>query len=252
MATNRQKPPEGPVWSPPPRNLQLKESKIHVWRADVRVSAPVLSRLKNTLWSDEVATAERFRFRKDRDRYITTRGVLRVLLGLYLNIEPDNVRFGYGRRGKPFLEGSSAEKRISFNISHSGDLALFGFSKDREIGVDVERIRDDISDAEISERVFSASECARLRSTPPQLRVQEFFRYWTCKEAYIKARGDGLQLPLNRFEVLAGPKERFAKISIKDPSAADLPWYVQRLAPGAGYAGAVAAQGQAWECAFWD
>ena len=175
-----------------------------------------------------------------------------MLLGLYLRIAPRNVRFGYGPRGKPFLAGPSRGKSICFNISHSEDLALFAFSCDRPIGVDVERVRDDISDEEISERFFSADECARLRAFPSHLRVQEFFRYWTCKEAYIKARGEGLHISLNQFEVLTVPGDRLAKVCTKEESEADSQWYVQRLAPRAGYAGAVAAQGHAWHCACWD
>ena len=196
VASDPHKPPEEPVWSPPPRRLQLVRSQIHVWRAGVGVAAPVLCRLRDTLCSDEVAVAQRYRFQKDRDRFITARGVLRMLLSLYLRMDPRNVCFGYGPRGKPFLERPPQDESICFNISHTGDLALFAFSRDREIGVDVERIRDDISDEEISERFFSASECARLRAVPSHLRVQEFLRYWTCKEAYIKARGEGLHIPL--------------------------------------------------------
>ena len=252
MKTSPGKLPDGPVWSPPPRNLQLTESKIHVWRADLRVSATIFSTLKETLSSDEVARARRFRFRRDHDRFITARGISRTLLGIYLNIEPDCIRFGYGRRGKPFVEGSSADKRISFNISHSGDLALFGFSRDREIGVDVERIRDDISDEEISERFFSAGECAVLRSKPPHLRTQEFFRFWTCKEAFIKAIGEGMHLQLNRFEVVIVDAEKPHFVRTMEESATDSRWYVGELALGPEYAGTVVSQGRAWECVCWD
>lgn len=252
MVAGLRQPSQGPPWSSPPFRFRLEKSKIHIWRADVRPSAPLLYRLKSTLCSDEVAAAQRFSFQKDQDRYITTRGVLRMLLGLYLRIDPRNVRFGYGPRGKPLLEGPSQDKNICFNISHSGDLALFAFSRNREVGVDVERIRDDISDEEISKRFFSAGERSRLRITPTQLQVQEFFRYWTCKEAYIKARGEGLHLPLNQFEVLIVPGDRLAKVRTEEESAADSQWYAQTLAPGAGYAGAVVAQGRAWECVCWD
>src|SRR6185312_3642180 len=132
--------------------------------------------------------AARFRFDRDRDRFITARGTLRMLLARYLRKQPKDLQFLLGREGKPALVPESAGETLSFNLSHSQDVAVFAFGWHRNIGVDVERVRPDVEYEDIARHHFSAGEIQSLASLPRQKRVEGFFLCWTRKEAYIKAR----------------------------------------------------------------
>ena len=169
-----------------------------------------LPNLKQVLSADEHARAERFYFQKDRERFMVARGLLRTVLGRYLNQEPSQLRFCYSPYGKPALATGSGRNTLRFNVSHSHGLALYAITCGRELGVDVELIRPELPDEEIAERFFSFQEVSGLRALPPNMRLEAFFNCWTLKEAYIKARGEGLSLPLDQFDVALVPGEAAA------------------------------------------
>ena len=174
-----------------PRELRVGGEEVHVWCVSLRVSASWLLSFKQILSTDERAKAERYRVQTARDDYIISRGLLRTLLGRYLDVPPSQLNFRYGLYGKPALAIEPGADTIHFNLSHSHGLALFAVARGRELGVDLERIRPDVNYNEIAQRVFSIREVEALRSLPLNVRREEFFTYWTCKEAYVKGRGEG-------------------------------------------------------------
>lgn len=182
----------------------LRPADVHVWVEDLDVGPDRLDRLTAFLSADELERAGRFRFRRDRDRFTAGRGRLRELLGQYLACRPGDVDFRYSAYGKPFITGSAG---LRFNVSHSGPRVLFAFCRDAEVGVDVELLRAEAADDLVAERFFAEREVLDLRRLPPALRVRGFLSCWTRKEAYIKARGEGLSLPLQDFEVTLSPNE---------------------------------------------
>src|SRR5919112_3353471 len=164
--------PRAPFWTPPPAALALAGDEVHVWRVDVRSAYANRDDLWRVLAKDERQKATDLLFEDDRKRFVVSRGVLRVLLGRYLRAQPDSLVFGYNSHGKPFLVGAY---EVRFSTSHSHDLVLLAFVRDRDIGVDVEHLREDLGLDEIAARYFSAREVAILRSLPNSLRKEAFF-----------------------------------------------------------------------------
>jgi 4'-phosphopantetheinyl transferase len=238
------------VWAENSGELLLSSSEVHVWRARTDASQSMTSRYAETLAADEKARAECFFFERDRDRYIAARGILRQLLGRYLHCSPAEVEFAYRAKGKPFLTQPASNPPIEFNIAHSRELVLLAFSSGRALGVDVEFVRSDIAAEEIAERYFAPQEVAELRALPPAARPQGFFLGWTRKEAYIKAIGDGLHIPLTSFRVSLTPSQP-ATLESADTSR----WSLRSLSPGPEYAGALVvegSEGKDWKVRCWD
>ena len=220
----------------------LARGDVHVWHASLSVDRPSQDELLGTLSPDERARAERFHFERGRDRFITGRGLLRAILARYLARPPEALRFDYSLHGKPRLSGSDGD-RLRFNVSHSHDLALYAITEDRELGVDVERIEPRLEKG-IAERFFSPGEVAALRALPAEVQSEAFFACWTRKEAYVKAKGEGLSFGLDQFEVSLAPGEPAALLrTIADPDEA-CRWSLRELAPEPGYAAAVAVEGR--------
>src|SRR5262245_53483778 len=144
------------IWRPPPADLRLVPGEIHVWRAALNLSAAHIQELQQTLSADELARAEGYHFLKDRRRFVVARGVLRTILGRYLNLESRHIQFWYNAYGKPALDsGVGGSSRLHFNVAHSGELALYAFTLSHPIGVDLERVRADLDYEQIAERFFS-------------------------------------------------------------------------------------------------
>lgn len=219
----------------------LKVGEIHVWR--VSLNKPI-SRFYGLLTEGEKETAERFHFGEDKNYYIVRRGVLRTILGYYLNVEPGQLQFSYGKNGKPALANKFGEGTIRFNTSHSRALALYAFTRDHEIGVDIEQIRDIPDMEQIVERYFSIRENAIFRTLPKSNKREAFFNCWTCKEAFIKATGDGLSYPLNRFDVSLVPNEPANLLAIEGDAETASQWSIQDLESVSGFAAALAVEGQ--------
>ena len=240
------------VWLPSPQNLALSGDEIHVWRASLEGSPALVQRLQRTLTPDEAARAARFYFERDRTHYIVARGVLRSILGRYLGTEPGQLRFSYTSYGKPALISTSGMRTLNFNLSHSHEIALVAVTRGREIGVDVEHLRADFAGAEIAERFFSAAENVALRALPPELRVEGFFTCWTRKEAYIKARGEGLSHPLDQFDVSLVPGGPAQLLRTRGDPRDLRRWSLKELYPGPGYVAALAAEGHGWRLSCWQ
>jgi 4'-phosphopantetheinyl transferase len=227
----------------PAPSLTLTAREVHVWHA--KLDDHAAEHLRPLLADDEIARADRFHFAKDRNHYVVARAWLRKLLGEYLNVPAGGLRFVYGEKGKPALNASRAGA-INFNLAHSHGRAVFAFSHGREIGVDLEFIRADVECEEIAERFFSAREVAELNTVPAELRKQAFFNCWTRKEAYIKARGEGLSLPLDEFDVTLLPGEAAAlRRNHKEPDEVGR-WTMQSVSVPEGYVAALVVEGHDW------
>jgi surfactin synthase thioesterase subunit/phosphopantetheinyl transferase len=223
---------------------------VHIWRAPLEQAPECLEVLERTLSADELHRADRFHFPRDRRHFVAARGTLRTLVGRYLGREPGAIQFAYSPQGKPML-GPEADG-LRFNLTHSHGLALVALARGREVGVDLEKVRADFDGERLADRFFSAQETAQLRSLPAPRRREAFFRCWTRKEAYVKATGMGLRLPLDCFDVSLTPGSAALLAARHDPGEVRR-WSMRDLAPAPGYAGAVAAEGQLWRlwCAEW-
>jgi len=224
----------------------IGEDEIHVWRAGLDCGEEALLHFETTLAADEKARADRFIFRPDRDSFVAARGILRALLGKYVNRSPAELEFGYHPKGKPLL-GKQFDRQIQFNISHSHGFALFAFAHRRQLGVDVELVRPDFGGDEIAKRYFSPEESNELRALPPAQRAEGFFRCWTLKEAYVKARGEGLNIPLDSFHVSFTPGH---PEHLKSADASR--WSLRSLEPDSRYVGALVAEGSGWQPRYWE
>ena len=239
-------------WFSPPEHLSLSSNAVHVWRANLDQSPSQIALFQNNLDDDERSRADRFYFSRDRERFIVARGILRAILGRYSNRAPHSLSFRYSTHGKPALVPESDPDAIRFNLSHSHGKALYAVSRGREIGVDLEFIRGDLEAEQIAERFFSHSENETLRALPLSLRRYAFFLCWTRKEAYIKARGEGLSLPLDQFDVSLTPGEPAALLSAQSDSDEALRWSLRNLTPASGYAAALATRGRDWSLSCWQ
>jgi 4'-phosphopantetheinyl transferase len=222
--------------------LAIQPQQVHIWKADLQIGPRRLDELVSVLSADERARAERFHFAHDQRRFIARRGYLRRLTERYLGAAPGDVSFSYSAAGKPFLARDCGGNEFSFNMSDSSELAVYAFTlaeTSPTIGIDVEQIEPSVPQERIAKHFFSAYEIAALRALPAADQTQGFFNCWTRKEAYVKAIGDGLQLPLDQFDVSLKPGEPAELLRAAggtDPS----PWVLRELKVGCGYAAAVA------------
>jgi 4'-phosphopantetheinyl transferase len=234
-------------WAPNSGQFEFEDQEVHVWRAYLDCEEIELHRFDETLAPDEKARADRFVFRQDRNRYVAARGALRELLGRYLDRSPAAIEFDYTTKGKPSLRAALNERSIQFNVSHSHGLALLAFALGRNLGIDVEFIRPELPADEIAQRYFSPKEVMELRTLPPSLRAEGFYLCWTRKEAYIKATGEGLHVPLESFNVSLTPG-RPERLESTDSGR----WSMRSLYPDPFYAGALVAEGQNLRLRQWD
>lgn len=211
---------------------------------DVVVTRAVMgreaARTAAALLSDaERHRASRFLFDRDRDRFIVARARLRQLLGARLGARPESVELVYGSHGKPALAPWLADSALRFNVSHCGDVTLYAFSRGREIGIDVEAVRVLPDADDIAARFFSQRENRAYRALEPRDRPLGFFQCWTRKEAFIKALGDGLSYPLDRFDVSLTPGEPAKILRVEVTPGARCGWRMESWSPVPGFVAAV-------------
>ena len=233
-------PPAAPQhgrWSPSPRHPRICAGQVHLWRGRLDVSSDRLAAYRRSLSADEIVRAGRFVRDEDRDRWVAGRGFLRSVLGQYLAVAPVAVRFRYGRYGKPALVGPGSLP--GFNLSHSGEWVLCAVAPARWVGVDIERVRTDLSVEEMA-GVLSPAERHEIASLKEERRAHAFFEKWTRKEAIAKALGAGVSMPFDRLDVGLGST---------GPLGA---WWLSRITPGEGFEAAVAVDGTGWGVRCWD
>ena len=229
---------------------ELPENEVHLWRVDLAAVAGGEQRWVQVLSEDERARAERFHFERDRHHFTATRALLRIILASYLaskvEADPQALRFRYSDKEKPSLISERAENAVEFNVSHSGNAALLAFARGRALGVDVEYTREDFDHEAIAARFFSENERRQLAALAPAERYRGFFRCWTRKEAYIKAVGTGLSLPLDQFDVSLKPEDENALLATRPDGAEAALWSMREVPAGEGYVAALCVRGQGW------
>ena len=228
--------------------LPLGPKDVHIWRVSLNQPRPTIEKLQQILSQDEQARGHRFHFEKDRQHFVVARASLRTLLARYLKSAPTDIQFTYARHGKPELPTSfSRGQPLHFNLSHSGNFALYAFTYVGEIGVDLEQIRPEFTGDDIARRFFSENEIASLTRIPAELRHEAFFNCWTRKEAFIKAKGIGLSLALDQFDVSLTPNEPTALLRTRWDEHEASRWSLKEINVDPGYAAAVAVAGHDWE-----
>jgi 4'-phosphopantetheinyl transferase len=233
--------------------LTLASDEVHVWRASLDRPDEALAGFSGSLSVDERRRAGRLISSQARRDFIVGRSILRAILAGYLRRPQASLSFIYSRYGKPALAGDPEAESLRFNLAHSYGSALYAVTWGREIGVDLERIRANVHADRIADRFFSDKERDVLRQLPPEKRLEAFFTCWARKEAYIKARGIGLALPLNEFDVSLAPGEPAALLFTRDDPHEAGRWRLQDLYPDPGYAAALAVDGHSWRlsCGDW-
>jgi len=229
----------------------LLATQVRWWCASLDLEAQAVDRLVRHLSVDERDRAARFHFRRDASRFVVSRAALRIGLADCLGVEPGLIGLRYGPHGKPELAPPFDRFGLRFNVSHSESLGLYAVTRDRRVGVDIERIRPLPDLDEIAERVFSPEERLALRRLPPARRPEGFFNCWTRKEAYVKAIGSGLAHPLTRFTVSLAPGAPARLEHVDDDPDAPERWRLETLVLDPGHVAALAVEGLTTQIA-WD
>ncbi len=239
--------------SPSPSNglmhQVIGEDEIQIWLVSLEPPAAHLRYLQGLLSPDEQQRVARFHFERDRLRFIAGRGTLRCILSDYLGMPPESLEFRYGTNGKPALAEHCNPIDLRFNLSHSHEMALYAFLHHREIGVDIEHIHPVQNLETIARRFFSAGEYETLRALPEEQKLEAFYNCWTRKEAYIKACGDGVSQPLDKFDVSLALDEPAQLLSIDGSQAEASHWYLRGFKPAPGYIAALVVEGGQWKLA---
>lgn len=236
------------LWEAASTSPELRADEVHIWSVGLDLAPARVKALARCLSPDERQRADRFVHKNHRARFIVARGVLRQLLGEYLARDPVALTFSYGEHGKPDLLGGALE----FNMSHSHELALYAVASGRVLGVDIEWPRPRVEYEQIAARFFSPQEQAALMGRPAAERHAAFYNIWTRKEAYLKARGDGISAGLDTFSVSLGAE---AELLHSDEGAAEAArWQLMALAPAPGYVAALCATNDGWRprCFSWN
>lgn len=217
----------------------MHDGEVHLWSARLDLSPATLRRLATILTAEELERAARQRLPRDGDRLIAARGILRTILARYLEYSPASIRLRNGPYGKPELDAAAG---LRFNLSHAHDLALYAFACGRDVGVDLERIRPIIDHEAITAACFAEPERLVLRTLPEPRRRRAFYLAWTCKEAYLKARGLGHALALDTVVIdLTARTPRFAAL---DSGSGGLErWSLRELVVEPGFVAALVVDG---------
>jgi len=226
--------------------IELPENEVHLWRIDLASAAKGEQKWEQVLSRDERARALRFHFSQDRQYFTATRALLRILLAGYVDANPAELVFHYSEKEKPSLISVPSGGHVEFNASHSGAVALLAFARGRALGVDVEQLRENFDHAAIARRFFSEQEQRQLLALAPSEIYHGFFRCWTRKEAYVKAKGAGLSLPLHQFDVSLKAADGNALLSTRPDIAEAAQWSLQEVPAGDGYVAALCVRGHGW------
>lgn len=235
-------------WIPAPEPFNVLSHQVDIWRISLDLMPDSVKLFESTLSADEAERAARFHFEVDKNRFIVAHGALRNILSRYLQNNSAELNFSLNQYGKPTLVNSTLE----FNLSHSGEFALVAVTQGRKVGVDVERIRQGISSHVIAQQYFSKAEVAELQSLPLEQRESAFFICWTRKEAYIKAQGLGLSLPLESFDVSLTPGHPAILRATRPDPKESARWRFLSLDVDSNYAGAIAVENDTLDFRFFS
>jgi 4'-phosphopantetheinyl transferase len=228
-------------WLPSPDKLSIASEEVHIWQADLNLPWPKIEQLQQTLSPDEQKRADRYQFDRDRQHFIASRGILRQILSNYVNSHPSKLEFTYSQKGKPSLVTNNypgEQEKLEFNLSHSHGRALYAIACHRNIGIDLEYIRP-VEVQNLAKRFFCPAEYHALIQLPKPQQETAFFHTWTCKEAYLKATGEGI-VGLEQVEVSIHCDRPAKIIKIAGNSQAASSWQLEKIAVNSGYMAALA------------
>ncbi|MEI2692486.1 MAG: 4'-phosphopantetheinyl transferase superfamily protein [Anaerolineae bacterium] len=228
--------PASLTWGAPPATLHLTPNSVHLWRAWLDPENPPAG-LWEALSQPEQQQAVDLQPGRPRQRFIASRGLRRRVLAHYTGDAPAHLRFDLGAHGKPALSSGFGDGAIHFNLSHSHELLLCAVSRQRRVGVDVERVRPLPAIDRMAGRVMSDAEAAAWQALPAEEKLPVFFSTWTRKEALVKGQGERLAAAFARVDVTLAPGQQTTQLSGQDDQPA---WLIYSLSVVAGYAGAVA------------
>ena len=238
-------------WNSAGEKLILPNNEVHLWSASVQENISYLNTYRHILSLEEKQRAERFKFKRDQDRFIIAHVLLRLVLSRYIKITPQAIAYSSNSFGKPNLKGCSDIETINFNMSHSNDHVLIAVANNLAVGVDIEWVRPIENANQIVETFFSAKEKVQFQSLSDHLKTEAFYSCWTRKEAFIKALGVGISLPLNQFSVSFLPGEPADLLEV--PTTIEQPefWTLEEFQVREGYVAAIAAQGTGLKFCYW-
>ena len=226
----------------------LEDKTVHIWRLTLPVPEKTIEEFKNVLSPDEILRIKNFHFKPDREQYIASRGGLRNILSHYLNIEPQNICFSYTNYGKPYLDCTD----LTFNTSHSGKFIIYAITRKACIGIDIEQLKSDLDFLSLAKTIFSEEEYIKFVMIPPHDKPLAFYRYWTRKEAYLKAIGIGLHYPLNQVQVsflsTEKPKLLSAQLHHSEPHL----WQLEEILLDQNCVAAIATRQKYHNLYFWN
>ena len=231
--------------------INLKPHTVHIWSLNFAVNDDAFNRYHSLLSEDEKKRASKFKFYKDKRCYVVTRGCLRLLSASYLEKNARDIVFVYEKYGKPRYKHKTI---LNFNVSHSGDIAVIGFVYEHAIGIDIEKIKNDFDTFEIASNFFSKKEIAALREIPESQKYKAFYRCWTRKEAFIKAKGIGLSFPLDKFSVTLDSDLNAELIQTQWDTYEKLKWQFTSFIPSEDYIAAFTVNSQIKDIQYfnWD
>jgi 4'-phosphopantetheinyl transferase len=236
-------------WLRPRALPTLTKTSVHIWRAWLEMDRETEEELAVTLSEEEKARADRFILKRDRDSFIASHGILRDLLARYLSCKPGAIEYVLGSQGKPSVSSPGELLPLRFNLSHSHGMAIVAIARDRDLGVDVEKIRPQVAGTEIAERYFSPREVVELRNLPANQQAEGFYLCWTRKEAYVKALGEGLRFPLDAFSVSLTPDEP-VQLHADDAHRWRIQSFEPSILPGSRHVAAVVCEGTDWTAQY--
>ncbi len=251
MSLNSNTPDPDNFKTPPSGNIPISPDEIHVWRINFENINCDLTGHSKIISPEEKYRADKFHFEKDKTRFIIRHSILRSVLGRYLLRKPESIQFEYNTHGKPALKGNLYNTGIQFNLSHSNNLALIAIVLNREIGIDIEHINANIDYENIAIQYFSENEISELRSLPSQQQLIAFYNCWTRKEAYIKALGQGLAIPLSTFDVTLTPNKPAALLKTIHQSLPHNCHSIANIRPHLDYIAAAVVPGQIAQVKYW-
>jgi 4'-phosphopantetheinyl transferase len=247
--------PQQITWLPRPKDRSLEENEVHVWLANLELEIYAMSKFLRDLSLTERARAQNLRFEHDRRRFVIAKGLLRNLLAGYLSVAPNEIQFSLGQSGKPEIADRQQHRQspLHFNQAHSGHLGIYVLSRKRRVGVDIEEIRPFPDMEQLAPMIFSKQEMEAFHSLGDDEKQNAFFSTWTHKEAFVKAIGKGLTVPLSHFDVSRVHGNLARIVQNHQHPALPLEWFVKDLSISAQFSAAVCVEGEGWklQCLKW-
>lgn len=237
------------IWKNPSDTFSLKENHVDIWRIFISEQINFLDDYNELLSKKEIKKSKAYAFEKDKNSYLIRHAALRQLIGSYLNIEPNSIKFDTQGNDKPILK---TPQTLKFNLSHSGDMILIAISPNLEVGIDVEMNKPLPDFANIVKSYFSKNEIDKLFNLSETDQLEGFYNCWTRKEAYIKATGQGLSTPLDQFSVslIPGAAPKLTRVEW-DPDELDN-WTMFHIDAAQDYIGALCAAGESIQTSWWN